>query len=222
MTVMPEDMGIEQAGLVDSGNRIPSEVPRFTPETQAYLGQHFRPPTLARKIDGLTTAGFKDPVASIEKHPPLASYDIKRVKRRLRLIQRLNRQFNLDYDPIGVIEAFPQYLGYSKDRLFFFLRIASFYSLPEPVYRGLTYLNPFLVFRELLRGTDNLKQVRANIRKLTREGKADGVEEIKATLPEIENILKTYSYSDSLNDLLIRLSKNLQRQSSKNQQRSTR
>lgn len=219
---MPEDMGIEQAGLVDSGNRIPSEVPRFTPETQAYLGQHFRPPTLARKIDGLTTAGFKDPVASIEKHPPLASYDIKRVKRRLRLIQRLNRQFNLDYDPIGVIEAFPQYLGYSKDRLFFFLRIASFYSLPEPVYRGLTYLNPFLVFRELLRGTDNLKQVRANIRKLTREGKADGVEEIKATLPEIENILKTYSYSDSLNDLLIRLSKNLQRQSSKNQQRSTR
>jgi hypothetical protein len=105
---------------------------------------------IERVIENLKNAGFESPVELIERHPPIAGFNIERVKARIKLIERLNRKFNLDYDPINVIENFPQYLGYRKERLFFYLRLASFYKADEEFYRNyLITKNPFLLFSEL-------------------------------------------------------------------------
>ncbi|GIW65491.1 MAG: hypothetical protein KatS3mg094_010 [Candidatus Parcubacteria bacterium] len=75
-------------------------------EAIKYLSAKFTLETLKQKINSLQSAGFSNPVKLIEEHPQIAGLDITRVKMRLKLIDRLNRKFNLNYDPYSIVEKF--------------------------------------------------------------------------------------------------------------------
>ena len=214
-------MNIERVGADQGTDGLTS----FGRKTQEYLNQHLRPDTLERHIDNLTTAGFTKPAASIEKHPEPANLDIQRVKSRLRLIQRLNRQFNLNYDPIGIIETVPRYLSYSRDRLFFFLRVGRFYDISEDVYRRLITLNPFLVFSEVLkRNPDNqiqeeVRKICNAERKLSKQEKNERIKEVKDKLSQMETILE--GYPENQKQFFLKLARNLERQVERDKKKTT-
>jgi hypothetical protein len=168
-------------------------------------------------IENLKNAGFESPVGLIEKHPPIAGHDIERVKARIKLIERLNRKFNLDYDPINVIENFPPYLNYRKERLFFYLRLASFYKADEEFYRNyLITKNPFLLFSELStrlpQDQEELKKMINSLSKLPKKERESRINKVKEDLPKIIENLKNLPEETPGKDLLLKLAINLERQ----------
>ena len=172
---------------------------------------------IERVIRSLKNAGFENPVELIEKHPPIAGYNIERVKARIKLIERLNRKFNLDYDPINVIENFPQYLSYRKERLFFYLRLASFYKADEEFYRNyLITKNPFLLFSELSthlpQDQEELKKMINSLSKLSKKERDSRINKVKEDLPKIIENLKNLPKETAGKDLLLKLAINLERQ----------
>ncbi|PJE68935.1 hypothetical protein COU96_02560, partial [Candidatus Shapirobacteria bacterium CG10_big_fil_rev_8_21_14_0_10_38_14] len=140
-------------------------------------------------------AGFPNPVRLIEKHPQVAGYNINRVRRRIKLIEQLNRQFSLEYEPISLIETFPVYLSYSKSRLFFFLRIGAFYNLEEALYRRLITINPFLLFSEILerrpQDEEGLRIALREVSKLSRSKKSEIIAKTREGLPELQKKIET-------------------------------
>ena len=99
-----------------------------------------------RVLQSLQSLGFTNPVSLIEKYPQIAGHKKEKIERRLELFRKLNKIFNLQLDLIRIIETFPNYLAYDLRRIYFYLRIASFYNFDEKFYRRLITINPFLVF----------------------------------------------------------------------------
>jgi len=147
-----------------------------------------------RVLGGLREIGFKDPVRLVEKWPQIATHDIQKIRRRLRLIEGLNKRFNLNYSPIETIEAYPKYLSFSKLRIFFYLRVASLFPPSELLYRQLTMRNPFLVFDALAQKMPSdeteIKSVLSRINSLPKEEKSQRIAEIKQRLPQLAEELK--------------------------------
>jgi uncharacterized tellurite resistance protein B-like protein len=198
-------------------------------KAKEYLAKHFKIETLKTKIENLQSKGFKDPVSLIEKHlsiadldidrvidslkekgfkepvsliekfPQIADLDIDRIEARINLIKRLNKMFKLSYDPIQIIEKVPRYLSYSKNRIFFYFRIASFYNLDEKSYKKIISQNPFLVFNLLYKTYSSINQlpdkekmmrVVSKLPILSKEAKETLINKIKAELPQIIENLK--------------------------------
>jgi hypothetical protein len=165
-----------------------------------YLIEKFPPIAgydINRVIQALQSMGFTNPISLIEKFPKIACYNIDRVKRRIQLIQRLNMKFQLQLNPIEIIENNPKYVGYDQRRIFFFLRIASFYNVDEKFYRNLITKNPFVVFNILyelylqnqISDQDEFRRLIDKIRSYPKEIKQTIQNEIKTNLPQIiENL----------------------------------
>jgi len=132
-----------------------------------------------RVIKDLQSVGFNNPTALIEKFPQIAGYDINRVKRKLQLIQRLNTKFQLQLNPVEIIENSPRYLSCALKRIFFYLRIARFYNVDEKFYRRLIKNNPSIVFvllyklyvKNQISNKDELKKLFYKINKIPKQKK---------------------------------------------------
>jgi hypothetical protein len=151
-----------------------------------------------RVIQSLQSLGFKDPISLIEKFPPIAGYDINRVKRRIQLLEGLNTKFQLQLDPIKIIEHNPRYLTYDLKRIFFYLRVASFYNIDEKFYRRLIIHNPFIVFNILyglylqnkISDKDEFKRLINKLRRFSNEIKQKIQNGTKDNLSQIIEYLK--------------------------------
>jgi len=152
-----------------------------------------------RVIQFLQSLGFTNPISLIEKFPPIAGRGINRVKRILELLKRLNAKFQLNLDPKKIIEDFPSYVSYDRKRLFFYLRIASFYNVDEKFCRDrLIKENPFIVFDTLydlylqnrISDKDEFKRLIYKIMKFPKEIKQTIQNKIKNNLPQIIEDLK--------------------------------
>ena len=217
------DMTVEQVGeptrIEERARRLEDFIDLgFSPKTAGELSRHLKRATLENKITGFQEAGFPNPVRLIEKHPQVAGYNINRVRRRIKLIEQLNRQFSLEYEPISLIETFPVYLSYSKSRLFFFLRIGAFYNLEEALYRRLITINPFLLFSEILerrpQDEEGLRIALREVSKLSRSKKSEIIAKTREGLPELQKKIETQPTSEQ-RSFLAKLAINLQKQKSR-------
>jgi len=164
-----------------------------------YLNRHITIDNLKRKIQFLQSLGFKNPISLIEKYPIIAGRDIHSIEKRIELIKRLNTKFQLQINPIEIIEDFPHYLGYDLKRIFFYLRIASFYNLDEKFYRDrFIKQSPFVVFNILynlylqnkMSDGDEFKRLIYKLKIFPKETKQTIQNEIKTNLPQIIENLK--------------------------------
>jgi len=175
-----------------------------------YLTNHFTIEKIQEKIQSLQSAGFKDPVSLIEKFPPIAGLNINRVKRKIRLIERLNTKFQLQLNPVDVIKSYPPYLGYDLKRIFFYLRVASLYNVDEKFYRKLITENPFIVYDILydlysqnkISDKDEFERLINKILKFPKETKKEIQDKIKNNLPKIIEELKQTQDNPNIRFLL--------------------
>jgi len=163
-----------------------------------------------RVIQSLQSAGFENPIALIKKYPPIAGRDINRVKRQIQLIKILNTKFQLQLDPIKIIENFPPYLNYDLKRIFFFFRITSFYNFDEKFYRNLITKNPFVVFNILYKlylqnkisDKDEFRRLIIELIVFSKELKQEIQNETKTNLPQIIEELKQKQNDENARFLL--------------------
>jgi len=164
-----------------------------------------------RVIQDLKSVGFSDPVSLIKTSPSITGLDINRIKRRLELIRRLNKTFQLELDPINIIKQFPTYLNYDIKRIFFYLRIASFYGVDHEFYRNrLITKNPFIVFnilynlysRDRILDEDEFETQIKRINKLSKETKREIQDETENNLPQIIENLKQQQDDENAKFLL--------------------
>jgi hypothetical protein len=163
----------------------------------------------------LTDAGFKDPNRLIEKVPKSAGLNIGKIKQKLELIRSMNMQFGINYDPVEVIESCPQYLSYSKLRIFFYLRVASLLPPNEKLYKRLIMNNPFLIFSFLSENIPNdeaeMGRMISQCIKLNGKEKNMRIREAKENLPQTLKELKEEPENERTK-FLSKLALNLQRQ----------
>jgi len=224
---MPERIGRKIESKEERRRKI-RELGFSNEEVIEYLAKHFTTEGLQRKIRSFQSAGFKNPIALIEKFPKISDLDINRViqslqslgftnpialiekfprsgslgvnhvKRRIRLIERLNTKFQLQLNPIEIIESYPPYLNYDLKRIFFYLRIASFYNVDEKFYRRLITENPFIVYNILydlysqnkISDIDEFRRLITKIRIFPKETRQRVQDRTKENLPKIIENLK--------------------------------
>jgi hypothetical protein len=149
---------------------------------------------IQRVIQDLTKAGFGNPVGLIEKFPQSAELNIDKIKQKLELIRSMNMQFGINYDPVEVIESCPQYLSYSKLRIYFYLRVASLLPPNEKLYKRLIMNNPFLFFSLLSENIPNdeaeMGGMISRCIKLNGREKDTRIRRVKENLPQILKELK--------------------------------
>jgi hypothetical protein len=151
-----------------------------------------------RVVSSLRSIGFTNPTALIEKFPPVAGLKINRIKRKIDLIQRLNKKFQLQLNPIKTIENFPRYLSLSLKKIFFSLKIASFYNVDEKFYQTIVKENPLIIFDILyslykqnkISDKDEFRRLIIKIRIYPKELKKTIQNETKTNLPQIIENLK--------------------------------
>ena len=170
---------------------------------------------IQRAIKNLTEAGFEDPVGLIEKFPQSAELNIDKIKQKLKLIKDINIQFGANYDPVKIIESYPQYLSYSKSRIFFYLRVASLFPPNEKLYKQLIMNNPFLIFDFLFKAIPNdeieMRKIVSRCIGLNKKEKDIRIGGVKENLPQILKELKANS-ENKKTKFLSRLAINLLRQ----------
>jgi hypothetical protein len=163
-----------------------------------------------RVIQDLQSIGFTNPISLIEKHPLIAGLDINRIKRRLQLIKRLSLKFQLQFNPKGIVENYPRYLGYDLKRIFFYFRIASFYNVDEKLYRELIGRNPFIVFNILhslylenkISDKNEFKRLIYKLKIYSQEARQAVQNETKTNLPQIIENLKQKQNDENARFLL--------------------
>jgi hypothetical protein len=107
-------------------------------------------------------------------------------------------KFQLQLNPIEIIEIFPPYLGCDLKRIFFYLRIARFYNVDEKFYRELIIKNPFIIFDILyslylqnkISDKDGFKKSINKLVKFSKETKQTIQNETKTNFPQIIENLK--------------------------------
>lgn len=152
-------------------------------------------------IQGLHDAGLKNPGATISKYPPLSCLSTKRVAQRVRIAPFFNRTHEPDYDPIAFLEQNPQLFGYHIHRIFFFLRIASHFSLESNNAVALLKKNPYLILHVLSRtipdSNARLMREAHAITKIKKSEKDIIIKETREALPESIELLKEQILTES-------------------------
>jgi len=107
-------------GLKERGFKDPVKLITTFPST---IGSTFE--NIDRKIEGLKERGFKDPVKLITTFPSTISLALDNIDKKLNVLKKLVAHYNLDLDPIGIIEGFPVFLGLKIDKIWTTARIIS-------------------------------------------------------------------------------------------------
>ena len=224
----------------------------FSEKTIEYLIVHYRPEGLTKKINNLKKAGFEKPVELIEKYPRLASYDIEeaindlkkagfgnpvesikkfpplagygieRVKRRIRILDRLIKLYNLEgISGIEIGESSPRLFSCHIERVHFNLRILKKMSETQPFHpqelikkgKDLIIQNPYLIFSFLKerrpQNFEELRKILSLIKTLKKAEKNQIITEIKTELPKLRETLR--ESPDSYDKFLAQLAYRLQR-----------
>ena len=107
-------------GLKERGFKDPIKLTTTFPSTISLALDN-----IDRKIEGLKERGFKDPVKLITTFPSTISLALDNIDKKLNVLKKLVAHYNLDLDPIGIIEGFPVFLGLKIDKIWTTARIIS-------------------------------------------------------------------------------------------------
>jgi len=182
---------------------------------------------IQRVINDLKKAGFTNPLVSIEKFPQLAGLDIQRVKRRLNLISKLHTLYQIFGETrlsqelikeksIELIEDFPPYLGYSQERIFFYLRLAKLFKTRDlKIYKRLITKNPFLIFQQITEqpsyDSATLRTVILSVGRMKPDRKKQIITEMISSLPSIIRELSAKPQPSPSDKELLKIALNLKR-----------
>ncbi len=106
---MPKNIEQKRGESKEERKQEIRELGFFKEKAIEYLAKHFTLETLKIKIQSLESVGFTNPIALIEKHPPIAAYNINNVIQSLQSVGFTN--------PIALIEKHPPIAGLDINRV---------------------------------------------------------------------------------------------------------
>lgn len=157
-----------------------------------------------QKINDLKKLGFINPQKMIEDNPRILSYSLKKnIKPKIRLLNSLNKTYNLNLDPLNTIESNLAILGTKFEKLVVIVRVLRDYQpSPEDIQKKIsglyaTNLESLLVaysqkqpndtFNNLIRRTRNIQK-----QKLTKEYKRELIKDFFTKNPVAYKIYRDY------------------------------
>ena len=118
-----ENIDTKISGLKDRGFSNPGKMIEKSPSV-LYFGFE----NIDDKLSGLKDRGFSDPHKMIERFPEILSFGFENIDKKIRLLDLLNRTYQLKLNPVSVIEQNPIILGSKFEKLIVIARVLREYQ----------------------------------------------------------------------------------------------